>query len=141
MLLTPVVNMFIYLPYQTKGVFMKFAVFIVSLLLFASISLADCQIVSTIDAPDTNISGLGFGNGSLWAVDCVTEFAYEVDPATGSVQNYWFCATNGTRIPSGLTFANNTVYIIGAAPPNLIDSWCYRYNASGVYLGDFDMDC
>ncbi len=120
---------------------MKFAVTIVSLFLLAGTSLADYQIVSTIDAPDTNISGLGFGNGSLWAVDCVTEFAYEVDPTTGSVLNSWYCAANGTRKPSGLTFANNTVYITGGAPPNLTDSWCYKYNTSGSYTGMFDLDC
>ena len=133
--------MLIYLPYHTKGVFMKFAVIFVLLFLFTGISVADWQIVATLDAPDTNISGLGFGNGSLWAVDKVTEFAYQLNPATGDVQNSWFVAANGTRIPSGLTFANNTVYIASAAPANLTDPYCYRYNTSGTYLGSFDLDC
>ncbi len=44
---------------------MRFIVTIVSLFLFARIGVADYQIVSTIDAPDTNISGLGFGNGPV----------------------------------------------------------------------------
>ena len=119
---------------------MKFAVILFSLFMFASICVADYQIVSTIDAPDTNISGLGYGNGSLWAVDGVTEYAYELDPATGAVQNSWYC-NNGTKITSGLTFANNTVYIAMGAQPSLTYSYCYRYNTSGVYLGQFSLDC
>lgn len=119
---------------------MRFTVSIISLLLFTGISMADYQIVSTIDAPDTNISGLGFGNGSLWAVDGVTEFAYQVDPATGAIQNSWFCE-NTTRIPSGLTFANNNVYIAMGNMPNLTYSYCYRYDTSGGYLGMFSLDC
>ncbi len=119
---------------------MKFAVTIVSLFLFAGICMADYQIVATFDAPDTNISGLGYGNGSLWAVDGVTEYAYEIDPATGNVQNSWYCA-NSTKLPSGLTFANNTVYISMGNPPSLTLSYCYRYSTSGVYLGQFSLDC
>lgn len=139
-LLTKIRKMFIYLANQTKGVFMKFAVILFSLFLFAGISMGDYQIVSTIDAPDTNISGLGFGNGSLWAVDGVTEFAYKVDPTTGTVQNTWFCS-NGSKVPSGLTFANSTVYIAMGNTPNLTLSYCYRYNTSGDYLGQFSLDC
>ncbi len=119
---------------------MKIAVTIVSLFLFAGICMADYQIVATFDAPDTNISGLGYGNGSLWAVDGVTEYAYEIDPATGTVQNSWYCA-NSTKVPSGMTFANNTVYISMGNPPSLTLSYCYRYNTSGVYLGQFSLDC
>ncbi len=119
---------------------MKIAVTIASLFLFAGICVADYQIVATIDAPDTNISGLGFGSGSLWAVDGVTEYAYQVDPATGTVQNSWYCENTG-RVPSGLTFANNTVYISMGTPPSLTSSQCYRYNSSGVYLGQFLLDC
>ena len=117
---------------------MKFV--LLSLFLFASFSVADCQIVATIDAPDTNISGLGFGNGSLWAVDNVTEIAYEIDPASGAVQNSWYC-DNGTKIPNGLTFANNTVYIGMGVPPTLTGTYCYKYDISGAYTGQFSMDC
>ncbi|MEA3266702.1 MAG: hypothetical protein U9P42_07145 [Candidatus Fermentibacteria bacterium] len=120
---------------------MKHAVTLFLLFVVAGISLADYQIIATIDAPDTNISGLGYGNGSLWAVDQVTEFAYQVNPVSGAVQNVWFCAENTTRKPSGLTFANNTVYIAAGATSALTDPWCYRYNTSGTYLGCFDLDC
>ncbi len=118
---------------------MKFAVTFIFLFLFSGIAFAEYSIVSTIDAPDTNISGLGYGNGSLWAIDMVTEYAYELD-LSGAVLNSWYCE-NGTKVPSGLTFANNTVYISMGNTPNLTISYCYRYNDSGDYQGQFSLDC
>jgi len=117
---------------------MKLMVFI--FLVCAGVSFADYEIVATIDAPDTNISGLGFGDGSLWAVDGVIEYAYQVNPSTGAVQNSWYCA-NSNRVPTGLTYANSTVYIIMTTMPSQNNSYCYRYNNSGAYLGQFDLDC
>ncbi len=119
---------------------MKYLLEIVILLMFSGVAVADYQIVSTIDAPDTNISGLGFGNGSLWAVDGTTEYAYEVDPATGAVINSWYIE-NTTRIPTGCTFANNTLYIACGNPPNLTLSYCYKYTSAGAYSGMFSLDC
>lgn len=122
-----------------KGIFMKYLI-IFSLFLFCSISMADYQIISTIDAPDTNISGLGFGDGSLWAVDRVSEYAYRVHPATGSVQGSWYCS-NSTRVPSGLTFANGRIYIAMGYTPNLTMAYCYTYSPAGMYLEQFSLDC
>ncbi|MCK5035126.1 MAG: hypothetical protein KAS73_04465 [Candidatus Sabulitectum sp.] len=120
---------------------MKGIILSVLLLLLATLSFADYQIVSTFVSPDLNISGLGYGNGSLWAVDRVTENVYEVDPATGSVQNSWYCSVNGARIPSGLTFAYGTVYIASALPGSMTDPYVYKYSSSGTYSGNFDLDC
>jgi hypothetical protein len=128
----------IYYRHSTKGVFMKLVLLV--FFLFAAVTLADYRVVSTIDAPDTNISGLGFGDGSLWAVDGVTEYAYKIDPTSGTVQNSWYCA-NSSRVPTGLTYAGGTVYIIMATVAAQSDSYCYRYNSSGTYLGQFDLDC
>ncbi len=120
---------------------MKFSLILFFLFVFVGLSMADYAIVATIDAPDTNISGLGFGNGALWAVDEVTEFAYKLDPATGAVELSWFLAANGTKVPAGLTFANNTVYISCGAPPNLTSSYCYKYSDLGAYQSMFSLDC
>lgn len=109
-------------------------------LLLAGTVLAGTEIVATLDAPDTNISGLGYGNGSLWAVDSVTEFAYRVDPSTGAVENSWYCE-NTTRVPSGLTFAGGKVYIAAGYPPNLTSSYGYIYSDAGVYQSMFSLDC
>lgn len=119
---------------------MKYFAGTVILLMFSGAAMADYQIVSTIDAPDTNISGLGFGDGSLWAVDGTTEYAYEVDPATGAVLNSWYIE-NLSRVPSGCTFANGTVYIACGTPPSLTTSYCYKYSSDGTYSGMFSLDC
>jgi len=119
---------------------MKVVLLFALMFVLSGISMAGYGIVATIDAPDTNISGLGYGNGSLWAVDGVTEYAYQVNPADGAIQNSWYCE-NTSRIPSGLTFANNRVYIAMGTPPNLTLSYCYRYSAAGAYEAMFSLDC
>lgn len=119
---------------------MKFCIASVLMLMFTGVAMADYQIVSTIDAPDTNISGLGFGNGSLWAVDGTTEYAYEVDPATGNVINSWYIE-NAARVTTGCTFANNTLYVACGTPPNITGAYCYKYTSAGAYSGMFSLDC
>lgn len=113
---------------------------IVLAMLLAGSCLALPEIVHTIDAPDTGISGLGYGNGSLWMVDGTTEYAYQVDPATGTVQNSWYCA-NSTKVPTGVTFANNTVYIAMVTPGTGTYGYCYRYSTGGAYISMFSLDC
>lgn len=125
---------------KTKRGIMKPRLMLLFVFVFVCICFADYEIVATIDAPDTNISGLGFGNGSLWAIDGVTEFAYEIDPTSGSVENSWYC-DNGTKKPSGLTFSNSKIYIIMGVTPNFTGSYCYTYNTSGDYQSQFSLDC
>ncbi len=105
------------------------------------ICTGDPQIELTFDAPSANISGLGYGAGSLWAVDKSTEYVYRLDPSDGTVENSWYLAANGSKVPAGLTFANNTIYVTGGTYPTLTYSYCYRYNTSGTYLGSFSLDC
>ena len=111
------------------------------MLLIACICTAGPQVVLTFDAPDLNISGLGYGAGSLWAVDNTTEMVYRLDPANGSIQNSWYMSENASRTPSGLTFANNTVYVISILMPDLHAPVCYMYESSGAYLDYFSITC
>lgn len=127
------------IEWETEGSFMK-RIAVMTLLVLSGAAMADYAVVSTIDAPDTNISGLGFGNGSLWAVDGTTEYAYEVDPQTGAVINSWYIE-NTTRVPTGCTFANSTLYIACGTPPNITLGYCYKYTSAGVYSGMFSLDC
>lgn len=113
---------------------------LVALLAAAAVCLAQPQIVHTIDAPDTGISGLGYGDGSLWAVDGTTEYAYEIDPSDGTVLESWYCE-NSSRVPSGLTFAGGDVYIIMAYQSSGSSPYCYRYDQSGGFESSFDLDC
>jgi len=118
---------------------MKGLVFLL-MVLISSICTAGPQVVLTLDAPDSNISGLGYGAGSLWAVDKITGMVYRLDPADGTVQNSWL-SENTLRDPAGLAFANNTIYVSVGKPPDLNSSLCKMYNTSGDYLGIFDLSC
>ncbi len=110
------------------------------LMVLAGACLAAPEIIHTIDAPDTGIIGLGYGNGSLWMVDGATEYAYQVDPADGTVQNSWYCA-NTSKVPTGVTFANNTVYIAMVTPGTGTLGYAYRYTTDGTYISMFSLDC
>ncbi|PIE51269.1 hypothetical protein CSA37_12735 [Candidatus Fermentibacteria bacterium] len=110
-------------------------------MVFASLAVADVSIVATIDAPDTLITGLGYGNGSLWAVNSGDEIAYQLDPGTGSVLNSWTLTQPGAKKVSGCTFANSTLYVCAGNLPNLTASYCYKYTTSGTYSGSFSLDC
>ena len=91
--------------------------------------------VATLDAPDTNISGLAYGNGCLWAVDGVTNYLHSVDPATGSVLGSWYVAPVSGETPTGCAFGDNTVYV------GMTNARVYMYNLSGVFQGDFTVNC
>ncbi len=116
------------------------------LIIFALFTLplttfADPVVVRTLDAPDTNITGLGYGNGFLWAVDQVTEMVYILNPETGAVLDSWEVLENGTKHPTGLTFMNNTVYVASAEGTLNNAAYCDMYSDTGAYISGFDLDC
>jgi len=112
------------------------------LLLVLPLALAVCLSAPVLDrtltAPDGNITGLGYGDGYLWALDKSTETVYKLNPVTGSVENSWVCTQMGSRIPSGLTYRNGYVAVC-AATSTSVPAYCYRYTASGAYVSSFEM--
>ena len=90
------------------------------------------SIVQTFDAPDTGITGLGYGNGSLWAVDGTTQFCYQINPANGSVISSFYVVSLYNDDPYGLTFTNNSVYI--SMVNGTTSGRIYRYDTSGTWL-------
>lgn len=115
---------------------------ILLLLLSASLSfcLAEPVVDRTLDAPDGNITGLGFGDGSLWAVDKLSETVYRLDPVSGAVSLSWVVTETGTKIPTGCTFLNNYVYVCAGTSTGTA-AYGYRYNTSGSYMSYFSLDC
>ncbi|NLP04685.1 hypothetical protein GX411_01865 [Candidatus Fermentibacteria bacterium] len=103
------------------------------LFLFAAVSLGQ-SVILTLDAPDTNISGLALGGGALWACDNVTNRVYKLDASTGSVLLDWYVDASGAH-PTGMTFADNKVYVA------LTSGYVNYYDASGSYLGQFSALC
>lgn len=92
-------------------------------------------VVATLDAPDTNISGLAYGNGCLWAVDGVTNYLHSVDPATGTVLGSWYVTPFAGETPTGCAFGNGTVYV------GMTNNYVNMYNVSGEYQGQFTVAC
>lgn len=107
----------------------------VLLLLLAPLSAVWAQtVVLTLDAPDTNISGLAFGAGSMWAVDGTTRYVYRLDTSTGDVLDSWYVHASGAN-PTGLGFGNNQVYV------GLTNSAIFYYNTAGTFQSDFVVNC
>ncbi len=115
-------------------------VFLFILPLMVAVCVSDPVLDRTLTAPDGNITGLGYGEGYLWALDKTSETIYKLDPLTGAVENSWVCTQTGTKIPSGLTYLNGYLYICaGTAAGNY--TYGYRYTSAGAYANSFDMDC
>jgi len=91
-------------------------------------------VVQTLDAPDTNISGLAFGAGSGWAFDNVTGWLYQFDTSTGAVQSSWFMDLAGAQA-RGLGFGNNQIYLV------LSSGYVNIYSTSGSFVGTFSALC
>ncbi len=118
---------------------MKFALLLV-LPLIAAVCLSEPVLDRTLTAPDGNITGLGYGEGYLWALDKTSETVYKLDPITGSVENSWVCTQTSTKIPTGLTYLNGSVYICAGTAAGTL-AYGFRYTSAGVYTSSFSMDC
>ena len=88
-------------------------------------------------APDTGISGLAFGSGSLWAVDGTTSYVYELDPSNGSIQSSFFFPYG---VPSGMAISGANLHIL-RADAGTYYGYVYRYSTAGVYEGVYDSTC
>jgi outer membrane protein assembly factor BamB len=49
------------------------------------VSTSGSEIVLTLESPGSEISGLAWGDGSLWAVDAATSTIFRLDDSTGDV--------------------------------------------------------
>ncbi len=108
--------------------------------LMVAVCLSDPVLDRTLTAPDGDITGLGYGEGYLWALDKTSKTIYKLDPLTGAVENSWVCTQTGTKIPTGLTYLNNYVYVCAGTAAGTT-TYGYRYTSAGVYTSSFSMDC
>ncbi len=117
---------------------MKFMLF---LFLLPAVIFA-AGIVETFDAPDTGITGLAYGDGSIWAVDGTTQYVYQIDPDDGGVVSSFY-VTDQTSVynpvPGGLAFGNGIIYL--AMYSGTQYGSIYKYDTSGVLLDSFDAYC
>ncbi len=110
------------------------------LLAAAAVCMADPVLDRTLDSPDGDITGLGFGEDYLWALDRTSETVYKLDPVTGSVSGSWVVSQTGTRIPTGLTYLNGYVYVCAGTATGTA-AYGYRYSSVGSYVSSFSLDC
>lgn len=111
-------------------------------LLFLPAILLAANVVETFDAPDTGITALAYGNGSLWAADGTTQYVYEIDPVDGSVISSFYVTDQTSAynpVAGGLAYGNDTVYL--AMYSGTQYGKVYKFDNSGVFLGDFDVYC
>ncbi|NOQ21499.1 MAG: hypothetical protein GQ565_02455 [Candidatus Aegiribacteria sp.] len=90
-------------------------------------------IVQTFDSPTGDISGLGWGDGNLWATDASTKQVYKIDPGSGNVLNSFTTLITAAYEATGLAVENDIVYI--AAWNNTTNAYVYKYSYSGTYIG------
>lgn len=120
-----------------KGDTMK----VVFLLLFSVFLAGAADIVATFDLPADDITGLAFGNGSLWAVDSDSHTLYEVDPSDGTVLSQFNVAVAGGHEITGLALFNNILYIGENYPGATSSGFVYKYTTTGVFQGSVDVVC
>ena len=104
------------------------------------ICISDPALDRTLTAPDGDITGLGYGEGYLWALDRTSKTVYKLDPITGSVEDSWVCTQTGTKIPTGLTYLSGSVYVCAGTSTGTL-AYGYRYYSNGTYVSNFSMDC
>jgi len=105
--------------------------YLFALLMIPALTLGQ-GVIETIDAPDTNISGLGWGNGHLWAVDETTDYVYEVNPETGDVISSFYCEHDASFHPTGLSFGQDIVYV--ALWNGGTSAYVYKYQVDGTFI-------
>ncbi len=95
------------------------------------------SVVKTFDAPSGDISGLGWNDDILWAVDALNKKVYKIDPSSGDVTGFFTISVAAGYQATGLAVQNGYVYI--GAWNNKKDAYVYKYNCSGSYLGSVNM--
>jgi len=112
------------------------------LLLFLPILAFGANIVETFDAPDTGITGLAYGDGSLWAVDGTTQYVYELDPSDGAVISSFYITDQTATYnpaPGGLAYANGSLLV--AMYSGSTYGKFYEYTPAGSLENTFDAYC
>lgn len=92
----------------------------------------------TLAAPDSNISGLAWGEGRLWCLDENTSRAYGLNPVTGNVEVSFDFSGYSSYSPAGLTYYDGKLF--GSFINGSSSTYLYWYTTSGSY-GGYDIFC
>ncbi|MCK5036903.1 MAG: hypothetical protein KAS73_13500 [Candidatus Sabulitectum sp.] len=113
---------------------MKVLAFI--LLLLPPVSFG-ASVVRTLDAPDTSICGLAWGEGMLWCLDDISSWVYGLNPETGDVEVSFEFSGYMDYTPAGLAYNDGTLY--GSFINGTESTRVYWYSTSGTLEGSYDL--
>ncbi len=110
---------------------------IIALMVIAA--AAGKSVVLTLDAPDTNISGLAWGDGKLWAVDEETDFVYTLNPDNGDVLDSFYVTHSSAYQPTGLAYSETHDLVCVGLWNSYTTGYVYKYTPAGSFQGSVDM--
>ncbi len=102
------------------------------LLLAAGAAFAAEGIVNSFGAPATDVTGLAYAQGSLYAVTA-SKTVYKLDPSDGTVQGSFTTAM--LNAPNGIGYAGSLLYITNGT------STVYKYTLAGVAQSTTQLYC
>ncbi|MBD3278810.1 MAG: hypothetical protein GF388_10970 [Candidatus Aegiribacteria sp.] len=113
---------------------MKLAILVLALTIALA---AGKSVVDSFDAPDGDISGLGWENGELWGLDAFNKVVYRIDPTSGNVIDSFSVGISSSYEGTGLAVENGTVFV--GAWDNGSNVYVYKYDTSGNYIAAYSM--
>jgi hypothetical protein len=97
-------------------------------------------ITDSIESPGSNITGLAWGNGNLWAVDASSATVFCLDITAGEVIDSFTC----TSIPpsytaTGLAYSEESELIYLGMWDGSYNGYVYSYTPEGSFKGSTSM--
>ena len=99
------------------------------------------EVAGSFAAPSSDVTGLAWGNGYLWAVDATSRMVYQLDPAGGEVVSSFPVSVAANHEITGLAFYGNSLYIGEDWPGSTSSGYIYRYSTTGSFQGSVDVVC
>lgn len=96
------------------------------------------SIVQTLDAPDTGLSGLAWGNGNLWTLSANTRQIRQVNPANGAVISSFYFDYTESMTPTGLAYCPNNNRVLAGIWQGT-NAWVYQYQPDGTFISKVNM--
>jgi len=91
------------------------------------------SVVLTLDAPDTNISGLAWGNDNLWALDATTRFIHQFSPTTGDIVSTFYFDYVESMNPTGLAYSTTLDRLVAGGWLGT-NGYVYQYTPDGTFI-------
>ncbi len=95
--------------------------------------------MATLQAPGESITGLAWGDGSLWAVDSDTKTVYRMDPESGEVLMSFQCDIPPTYLTTGLAYSETNDMVLVGLWNYQYNGYVFQYSPQGEFLSSMSM--